>query len=52
MMKEKQTKNSPNPNCCGTSTARGQRLDPPKGAQQPGRGLSKTQTRNSKGNKP
>lgn len=43
-----QTKNSPSTVAQGGQCVRGARMDPPKGAKQPGRGLSNAQTRNSR----
>jgi hypothetical protein len=42
-----QTKQSPNPNQSGQSAGRGDRLDPPKGAQLPGKGLANSKARNA-----
>lgn len=46
-----QTANSSTVYAQGGECARGARQNPPKGAQQPGRGLSNAQTRNSLTNK-
>lgn len=42
-----QTSNSPGVYAQGPGCTRGERMNPPKGAKFPGKGLSSTQTRNS-----